>query len=77
MRYAPQACEDENAAISDEQRAARLAASTSFQDQMQARGVLVSSERLQPWQVTQSKAIASRPDNRARLRQPNLRKSST
>jgi hypothetical protein len=38
MRYALPPREDENAAISDEQRARRSAASTSFQDQIQARG---------------------------------------
>ena len=58
MRDALQACEDENAAISDE-AAGGAACGVHLVPRLAAkRGVLVSSERLQPGQVTQSKAIA-------------------
>ncbi len=48
MRYALLICQNENAVISDEERAARVAADISFQDQLRARGVLVVSEWLHP-----------------------------
>jgi hypothetical protein len=48
MRYALLICQDENAVSSDEERAARVAAGISFQDEMRARGVLVGGERLHP-----------------------------
>lgn len=46
MRYALLICHNESAEVSPQQRAARAAAFTSFQDQMRARGVLVGGERL-------------------------------
>jgi hypothetical protein len=48
MRYALLVCSDESAVISEEQRSRRVAAFTSFQDEMRARGVLVGAERLHP-----------------------------
>jgi hypothetical protein len=48
MRYALLICHDENAVISPEEQSRRTAAFTSFHDQMQARGVLLGSERLRP-----------------------------
>jgi hypothetical protein len=48
MRYALLVCDDENAVLSPERREERLAAFTAFQDEMEARGVLVGRERLRP-----------------------------
>jgi hypothetical protein len=48
MRYALLVCDDENAALSEEERQERFASYTAFQDEMEARGVLVSRERLRP-----------------------------
>jgi hypothetical protein len=49
MRYALLICQDENAVISTEERSARFAAYTAFQDEMLARGVLQDRGiRLQP-----------------------------
>jgi hypothetical protein len=46
MRYALLICADETAAVGDQERARRAAALSSFEDQMQARGVLLASEQL-------------------------------
>jgi hypothetical protein len=51
MRYALLMCTDESAAISHEERARRVAACASFQDQMRERGVLLASEQLHPTQT--------------------------
>jgi hypothetical protein len=48
MRYALLICETENPDMSDEVRDERRAAYTAFQDQMNARGVLLSGLRLCP-----------------------------
>jgi hypothetical protein len=48
MRYALLVCDDENAALSEERRHERFAAYTAFQDELEARGMLVSRERLRP-----------------------------
>jgi hypothetical protein len=48
MRYALLICNDENAVLSPEGRQERSAAFTAFQDEMQARGVLLGGERLGP-----------------------------
>ena len=48
MRYALLVCDDENAVLSPERRQERFAAFTAFQDEMEARGVLVGRERLRP-----------------------------
>jgi hypothetical protein len=48
MRYALLVCDDENEALSSERREERFAAFTAFQDEMEARGVLVGRERLRP-----------------------------
>jgi hypothetical protein len=48
MRYALLVCNDENIELSDEDVERRYAEFMGFQDEMQARGVLVSRERLQP-----------------------------
>jgi hypothetical protein len=49
MRYALLICQDENAVLSTEERSARFAAFTAFQDEMLARGVLQDRGlRLQP-----------------------------
>jgi hypothetical protein len=48
MRYALLICNDENAVLTPEGRQERSAAFTAFQDEMQARGVLLGGERLRP-----------------------------
>lgn len=48
MRYVLLVCDDESAALSANERQERLAAYTAFQDEMQARGVLMGRERLRP-----------------------------
>lgn len=48
MRYALLIYTDETAAISQDERSRRVAAFTSFQDQMRAQGVLLAAERLHP-----------------------------
>jgi predicted MFS family arabinose efflux permease len=48
MRYALLVCDDENASLSDERRQERFAAYIAFQDELEARGMLVSRERLRP-----------------------------
>lgn len=48
MRYALLICQDENAVISEEEQAARVAAFTSLHDEMHARGVLLGGEQLRP-----------------------------
>jgi len=47
MRYALLLCADENVVISPEERSLRVAAFQAFAEQMAARGVLLSGERLQ------------------------------
>jgi hypothetical protein len=46
MRYALLICNDESAAISEEERSRRDAAFIAFQNEMRARGALAGSERL-------------------------------
>lgn len=46
MRYVLLVCADESAAVSDEERAHRVAAFIRFQDEMRERGVLHVGERL-------------------------------
>ena len=48
MRYALLVAVDENIELSDVEAERQYAEFTGFQDEMQARGVLVSRERLQP-----------------------------
>ena len=48
MRYALLVAVDENTELSDEDVKRRYAEFMGFQDEMEARGVLVSRERLQP-----------------------------
>jgi hypothetical protein len=48
MRYALLVCGDENAVLSPEGQRERSAAFTAFQDEMEARGVLLGRERLRP-----------------------------
>jgi hypothetical protein len=48
MRYALLVAVDENVELSEEDLERRYAEFMGFQDEMQARGVLVSRERLQP-----------------------------
>jgi hypothetical protein len=48
MRYALLICNDENAVVSPERQQERFAEFTAFQHEMQARGVLLSGERLRP-----------------------------
>jgi hypothetical protein len=48
MRYALLVAVDESVELSDEDAARRYSEFMGFQDEMQARGVLVSRERLQP-----------------------------
>lgn len=48
MRYALLVCDDENEVLSPERREERFAAFTAFQDELEARGVLVGRERLRP-----------------------------
>jgi hypothetical protein len=48
MRYVLLVCDEENAELSAGEQQARFAAYTAFQDEMQARGVLVGRERLRP-----------------------------
>ena len=48
MRYALLICNEENAVVSPGGRQERSAAFTAFQDEMQARGVLLGGERLRP-----------------------------
>jgi hypothetical protein len=48
MRYALLICNDEKAVISPEEQSRRFAAFASFQEEMEARGVLVGRERLRP-----------------------------
>ena len=46
MRYALLVCDDEKAVLSPEAREDRAAQFTAFQDEMEARGVLLGRERL-------------------------------
>jgi hypothetical protein len=48
MRYALLVCDDEKAVLSPEAREDRAAQFTAFQDEMEARGVLLGRERLRP-----------------------------
>jgi hypothetical protein len=48
MRYVMLICTDENAVTSPEEQKSRAAGFAAFEDAMKARGVLVSSEELQP-----------------------------
>jgi hypothetical protein len=48
MRYALLVAVDENVEVSDEDVERRYSEFMGFQDEMEARGVLVSRERLQP-----------------------------
>lgn len=48
MRYALLVCDDENVELSPEELEQRFAAYTAFQDELGARGILVSRERLRP-----------------------------
>jgi hypothetical protein len=48
MRYAMFICADENAEVSSQERARRVAAFASLQEEMQTSGVLLASERLHP-----------------------------
>jgi hypothetical protein len=48
MRYALLVCDDENVVLSAEVREERLAAFIAFQNEMEARRVLVGRERLRP-----------------------------
>ena len=48
MRYALLVCVDESAELSEEEIERRYAEFMGFQDEMEARGVLVSRQRLQP-----------------------------
>jgi hypothetical protein len=48
MRDAMLICTDENAVISPEEQKSRAAGFAAFEDAMNARGVLVSSEEMQP-----------------------------
>ena len=48
MRYALLICNDENAVISPEEQSRRAAAFTSFQEEMEACGVLLGRARLRP-----------------------------
>jgi len=48
MRYALLICGDENAAVTAEERSARLDAFAAFATAMAARGVLLGGERLRP-----------------------------
>ena len=48
MRYAMLICADEAAPVSPQERARRVAAFESVQEQMRADGVLLASERLHP-----------------------------
>jgi hypothetical protein len=48
MRYVLLVCDQENTVLSESEQQARVAAYTAFQDEMKARGVLLSRERLRP-----------------------------
>ena len=48
MRYAMLICTDENARTSPEEQKSRAAGFAAFEDAMTARGVLVTSEEIQP-----------------------------
>jgi len=48
VRYAMLICTDENAGTSPEEQKSRAAGFAAFEDAMKARGVLVSSEEMQP-----------------------------
>jgi hypothetical protein len=48
VRYALLVCDDETLELSQEEEAAQVAAYAAFWAQMEARGVLVSRERLRP-----------------------------
>ena len=48
MRYALLICSDESVDLSPKARSERFEAFTEFQDEMQSRGVLLASQRLQP-----------------------------
>jgi hypothetical protein len=48
MRYVLLVCDQENAALTESVQQERLAAYTAFQDEMEARGVLLARERLRP-----------------------------
>jgi len=48
MRYVLLVCDQENAVLSEGEQQARVAAYAAFQDEMEARGVLLGRERLRP-----------------------------
>ena len=48
MRYAPVVCVDENAELTEEDVERQYTEFMGFQDEMEARGVLISRERLRP-----------------------------
>ena len=54
MRYALLVCVEENAELSEEEVERQYAEFMDFQDEMQARGVLVSRERLRPTTLSTS-----------------------
>jgi hypothetical protein len=54
MRYALLVANDENAELSEEDVERRYAEFMGFQDEMEARGVLISRERLQPTSLSTS-----------------------
>jgi hypothetical protein len=54
MRYALLVCIEENAELSDEDAERQFAEFMDFQDQMQARGVLLARERLRPTTLSTS-----------------------
>jgi hypothetical protein len=57
MRYALLVCHDENVGMSPDGAEERLAAFTAFQDEIEARGVMVSRERLRPVSTSTSVRI--------------------
>jgi hypothetical protein len=61
MRYVLLVCDDENVDLSPEGVEQRFAAYTGFQDEMEARGVLVSRERLRP--TSSSTTVRVRQDD--------------
>jgi hypothetical protein len=54
MRYALLVCIEENAELSDEDAERQFAEFMDFQDEMQARGVLLARERLRPTTLSTS-----------------------
>jgi hypothetical protein len=54
MRYALLVCIDENIELTDEDVGRQLSEFMGFQDEMEARGVLVSRERLRPTSLSTS-----------------------